>query len=381
MKKTKKNKYQSKAKLVVYIAPTKALVRQVAAEVYAHYGPIVGIQTTSYEQSAENCQILVTVPQCLEELLLDPKWNSKKIAYCILDEIHCIQEFGTGEQTLDEGGSIVWEHVINLLPCPFLALSATIGNPQCFRDWLAFSQERYSREVRVVTHKYRWADLKLQVYTPSLDDDSLLKIAATNEAPKASNLSHLHPVASLSLSTIQEEDSLLHLRLSPEECYQLYHILVAQAEKVGKVSDELTELNPDAYFSGLILRYDVFEYETKLKQLIIGWSRDESTVSIISSVLNELSGLIHSQDSEYPCGPSFCYDYFLALLVELHNDEKLPALVFSLDRHRCNRLVTDLINKLEKLETLETERPDYQRKLKEYKKKKEKNWKKEKTKS
>lgn len=258
----KKNKYQSKAQLVIYIAPTKALVRQVAAEVYAHYGPIVGIQTSQYEQSVENCQVLVTVPQCLEELLLDPKWNSKKIAYCILDEIHCIQEFGTGEQSLDEGGSIVWEHVINLLPCPFLALSATIGNPECFRNWLAFSQERYHREVRVVTHKYRWADLKLQVYNPDLDDESLLQITATNEAPEKSNLSHLHPVASLSLTTIQEEDSLFHLRLSPEELYQLYHILQTLA---GDFQSELEELDPDKYFSGLILRYDVFEYETKLK--------------------------------------------------------------------------------------------------------------------
>lgn len=422
----KKNKFHSKAKLVVYIAPTKALVRQVAAEVYAHYGPIVGIQTTSYEQSTENCQILVTVPQCLEELLLDPTWDSKRIAYCILDEIHCIQEFGTGEQSLDEGGSIVWEHVINLLPCPFLALSATIGNPQCFRDWLSFSQERYHREVRVVTHKYRWADLKLQVYIPNTsaagddDQDSILNITTTTEPPKSSNLSHLHPLAALSLATIQEGQSIFHLRISPEECYQLYSTLMESMEEMllsSHVNDDdksllkeqktilESSLKPEDYFQGIILRYDVFEYEYKLKELIVQWSNSSSSiiVSIISKSLHKLCGSKHSQQHQslsndheeenndndndssssshgYPSTIQFTYDYFLPLLVELHNDNKLPALIFSLDRHRCNRLVTDLIHKLEELENNETQKPEYQRKLREYLKAQQKKGKKNKRK-
>merc|ERR1712000_76776 len=317
----KKSKYASKAQLVIYIAPTKALVRQVAAEVYAHYGPIVGIQTTSYEQ------------------------------------------------TMDEGGSIVWEHVINLLPCPFLALSATIGNPECFRNWLSFSQKRYNREVRVVTHKYRWADLKLQVYTPDLNDDSITNITNTTQGPNIKSLNHLHPVASLTLLNLQQTDSLHHLRLSPEECYQLYYLFYNLSPDNFK--DELKELNPENYFKGLILRYEVFKYESELKKVILNWSRDnenEEKVNTIQKILDELSGDIHSKDSEYPNSSQFCYEYFLSLLVELHNDEKLPALVFSLDRHRCNKLVTELVLKLEDLETKETQKPDYQRRLREYSK-------------
>merc|ERR1712130_279822 len=63
-----------------------------------------------------------------------------------------------------------------------------------------------------------------------------------------------------------------------------------------------------------------------------------------------------------------CYEYFLSLLVELHNTDKLPALVFSLDRHRCNKLITDLVTRLEDMETQETQKPDYQRRLREYQK-------------
>ncbi|KFG59517.1 DEAD/DEAH box helicase domain-containing protein [Toxoplasma gondii RUB] len=45
------------------------------------------------------------------------RWNLN-LRYVILDEIHCISE--------EEGGS-QWERLIKLLPCPFLAMSATVN--------------------------------------------------------------------------------------------------------------------------------------------------------------------------------------------------------------------------------------------------------------
>lgn len=190
----KKLKYGTNVRLVVYVAPTKELVCQVAAEVYNHYGPVVGYHLPEYSNSAETCQVLVTIPQCLEELLLDASWK-KQIDYCILDEVHCIQEFGTGDSTDNKNNTVVWEHIIDLLPCPFLALSATIGNPNEFQQWLNTTQERYSREVKIVKHQYRWSDLVLHCYLPDTSDASVTSFNTILDRHPKQAVQHVHPLA------------------------------------------------------------------------------------------------------------------------------------------------------------------------------------------
>ncbi|XP_043369276.1 probable ATP-dependent RNA helicase DDX60 isoform X2 [Dermochelys coriacea] len=87
---------ESNEGVVVYVAPTKALVNQVWATVYNRFNKtlpdgmvVCGIFTRDYRHDALNCQVLVTVPQCLEILLLSPhrqQW-AKRIRYVIFDEI------------------------------------------------------------------------------------------------------------------------------------------------------------------------------------------------------------------------------------------------------------------------------------------------------
>ncbi|XP_027685077.2 probable ATP-dependent RNA helicase DDX60 isoform X2 [Chelonia mydas] len=87
---------ESNEGVVVYVAPTKALVNQVWATVYNRFNKtlpdgmvVCGVFTRDYRHDALNCQVLVTVPQCLEILLLSPhrqQW-AKRIRYVIFDEI------------------------------------------------------------------------------------------------------------------------------------------------------------------------------------------------------------------------------------------------------------------------------------------------------
>lgn len=42
----------------------------------------------------------------------------------------------------DEGGA-VWEQLILMAPCPIIGLSATVGNPHDFNDWLGSIQEAH----------------------------------------------------------------------------------------------------------------------------------------------------------------------------------------------------------------------------------------------
>eukprot|EP00914_Ancora_sagittata_P034876 GHVO01070299.1.p1 GENE.GHVO01070299.1~~GHVO01070299.1.p1 ORF type:complete len:1600 (+),score=341.09 GHVO01070299.1:451-4800(+) len=177
---------------IVYVAPTKALVAQVYAEIYARFGSksygagghyLTGILLRDHYKGASSshmgnlglkklleCQILVTVPMCLEMLLVSSECKSfvSKLQYVIMDEIHCIGNDDEGSQ---------WEHLVQILPCPFLAMSATIGNADSFKNWLAEAAPH--RPIHTVRHGERYSDLQLHVYVNDVDSADVVPLNST----------------------------------------------------------------------------------------------------------------------------------------------------------------------------------------------------------
>lgn len=162
--------------VLVYVAPTKALVNQVAAEVGARFSKtfhgkagksVWGIYTLDYKiNNPTGCQILVTVPHILQILLMsaahsdqENSW-ARRIKRIIFDEVHCIGQSEDG---------IVWEQLLLSAPCPIVALSATVGNPEVFHDWLTESQAQKGYKVDMVVHTVRFSDLRKFVYEPPKD--------------------------------------------------------------------------------------------------------------------------------------------------------------------------------------------------------------------
>ena len=155
--------------VLVYLAPTKALVNQIAAEVQARF-------SKKYRHASRctwavhprdhrinnpiGCQILVTVPHILQILLLAPenarKWSTN-VRRIIFDEIHCI-----GQQ---EDG-LIWEQLLLLAPCPIIALSATVGNPREFANWMRSTQNPLGHELVMIEHQHRYSDLRKFRYNP-----------------------------------------------------------------------------------------------------------------------------------------------------------------------------------------------------------------------
>jgi len=121
----------------VYIAPTKALVNQIGAEIYARFSkkyPAAGasiwaIHTRDYRiNNPYGCQILVTVPEMLQILLLSPRVSkvwAPRLRRVIFDEVHSIGNL--------EGG-VVWEQLLLTTTVPLIALSATVGNATEFQE-------------------------------------------------------------------------------------------------------------------------------------------------------------------------------------------------------------------------------------------------------
>lgn len=155
--------------MVIYVCPAKALLNQVASEVYAKFGQtkyttpgktVFGILGADFKFNPLKCQVLITVPDALETLLLSPQYGSmliKKTKYVIFDEVHCAGEFQGGE---------IWKHLLMIVTCPYIALSATIGNPEEFYDWLKLTQYNHNRKIQMIVHPHRYSDLRRWVYFP-----------------------------------------------------------------------------------------------------------------------------------------------------------------------------------------------------------------------
>lgn len=208
----KKTLQESDDSVLVYVAPTKALVNQVAAEVIARFSKsydekagksLWAIRTSDYStNNPTQAQILVTVPQILQQMLLSPinsqgqnPWT-KRVKRIIFDEVHSIGNAEDGH---------IWEQILLATPCPVIALSATVGNPSEFRDWIAASQAKSGRKMDMIVHEVRYSELRKFVHQPprvlafqGLQKVEQLPVPGLDEGhAKCDNFKFLHPVSVL----------------------------------------------------------------------------------------------------------------------------------------------------------------------------------------
>lgn len=64
-----------------------------------------------------------------------------RVRRIIFDEIHSIGQAEDG---------VVWEQLLLLAPCPIIALSATVGNPEQFNDWLTETQKSSGIDLKLI---------------------------------------------------------------------------------------------------------------------------------------------------------------------------------------------------------------------------------------
>uniref|UniRef100_A0A8B9GPD7 DExD/H-box helicase 60 n=1 Tax=Amazona collaria TaxID=241587 RepID=A0A8B9GPD7_9PSIT len=261
--------------VVVYVAPTKALVNQVVGTIYSRFTKklpdglvLCGVFTRDYRHDIVNSQILVTVPQCLEILMLSPrcqKW-AKRIQYVIFDEVHCLG---------GEIGAEVWEHLLVTIRCPFLALSATVSNPEHLTA-------------------YVWNFLA---------DKSIFKQDMVNHV------------------SIILGSTLHNLSLSPRESIQLYDTMV----KVWQAWPRAQELDPEAFVSFknkvVIKKADVRKYEQELKKELSKWIALGQRQKV-----NQL--LEHLKPKPVDCSENEKWKHFASFVNKLHEMNKLPAIFF-----------------------------------------------------
>lgn len=366
--------------ILVYVAPTKSLVNQIAAEVQANFRksfPQAGkcvwaIHTRDYRiNNPGTCQILVTVPHILQIMLLAPS-NAKswapRVKRIIFDEIHSIGQ-------ADDG--VVWEQLLLLSPCPIIALSATVGNPEQFRDWLVSTQKACGTELTMIQHHTRYSDLRKYTYIPpkTFDFNGLGKAPELGCALGLDGLTGLnffHPIASLVDKT---RGMPTDLSCEPRDCLLLYKAMVKFQNDQYPVPKNLA---PEKALPAIIKKADTFKWEKDLKAVLLNWMADRS--SPFDKVVEELSpkqsdpfantapnGKLSagshsdSEDSDSSYDPNdgagrnkvhadSLFETTLPLLVQLHQRNALPAILFNYDRGKCEALGENLLKQLTEAE-------------------------------
>ncbi|KAI1287759.1 hypothetical protein F5Y03DRAFT_113782 [Xylaria venustula] len=349
--------------VLVYVAPTKALVNQIAAEIQARFHKtyhhearsVWAIHTRDYRvNNPTGCQVLVTVPHILQIMLLSPSnadsW-SRRVKRIIFDEVHCIGQ-------ADDG--IIWEQLLLMAPCPVIALSATVGNPDEFCEWLGISQRSKGFEFKMITHNTRYSDLRAFYYAPNsnfefkglLRNEHFPVPGLDGPVHTSTNFQFIHPIATLVNRTSFD---LEELSLEPRDALNLWRSMNKFQTQDFPLDDSL---HPSRICSGVPKKSDGLEWTKKLKAILATWMQDKSS---------PLDKVCQSFEPDRQAGIDLQVDHHsytapgeasqkkerlkaFALLNDLHKEDGLPAILFNYDRVECERTLELVLEQLQSAE-------------------------------
>lgn len=331
--------------------------------------------------------MLVTVPQCLEVLLLstaEQSWT-RRLRYVIFDEVHCIGDSGAAGVE----GTASWERIIAMIPCPFVALSATVGNPDTLLNWLqsieASKQSTDAQlgrrrrganayQVELVTFAERYSELELYLYAPqsSSPNDSMVNL----DAMSSDDMIHLlHPFAAFTVEKIKMFGIPKDQCLTARQVYDLYESLRDCADP--QEDTDVNELKPELFFDKRnrkwLNRADLREYEAALKHKFLSWlkSSNEHTVRRAERVI-ELLGTKTSAQLEQRSRPflqeKYALDEMHRLIGHMKQRSMLPCLCFVENRSLCVMLGRRFMEQFEAQEKEYTSTPENVFKIRDYEK-------------
>jgi superfamily II RNA helicase len=272
------------------------------------------------------CRILVTVPQCMEILLLSPshqRW-CQRIKYAIFDEIHCMS---------GEIGSDVWEKTMLLINCPMIGLSATVNNGEELRQWIENVENQRSklfkiskpRRVCFIVHDERAADLNKYLYSNR-------------------QLHPIHPIGLMNAKQLTTRGVPKDFSLSPCETLQLNDAMKMISNDESQPIPTLTE-----YFSPnwVVERSVCNDYSQRVRKQF-DCLIDDKQNSAIDSITESLKP-ITSKNVQYPESKALS-KLIIDFILTLKEKNLLPCIVFSDNRMLCESMAGSVARYFQSIE-------------------------------
>jgi ATP-dependent RNA helicase DDX60 len=219
---------------VLFVVPSEVLVWQVASTYYQFFKGNVTVCTDliTFQEVSGNTQIYIGTPKALEKsiskvrgiagdemtkgkrefMILDGGY--KQFEYLVLDEVHTLNG--------PEGDAL--QRIIKACDCPFLALSAAIGNAEQLRSWFqkvhgehieakAIDAGAKPEDVVLEEHYAHFIHLQRYVFSETIGKDGKTK----------PTLSKLHPVAAMTPKRLHTEPELIEgLSMTPSDLMDLW---------------------------------------------------------------------------------------------------------------------------------------------------------------
>ena len=299
----------------IIVAPTKSLCIQtttMARYKYRKANIKIGIFTSDFRDSEFDCDVLVIQPEMLEILLISPvnqNWK-KNLKYVIFDEVHMIASNNRRRRA-------IYSRILSLISCPFLALSATIKEPELFRQWLEYVHEKEVLAIPDFANPpIRWNDLK-----------------SYNFSRKNNEISRLHPISLL--HSHSDSCSLLH-DLTASECYELENAMTQICEKIEIPSNNLDDF---------VFQKDIKHYSEEL--LKIFYSQSIENRQKIANVLRNQDSYPQKELLENDNYDEYLIDLFENILNKHESGENdlFPLVCFS-KKSEIDNIFKQMVNKI-----------------------------------
>lgn len=157
--------------------------------------------------------------------------------YVIFDEVHCIRDAESG---------VFWEHLLLSVPCPYVALSASISNKEEFAMWLLWYSDQYNaaeermllkareevkddetvwkrltarfrrRELRLVSHSLKATETVFGCFCPLLATEKNRELIVDNVGDDCEEVDHEEISSDVEFRTERETAPSINERLPTE---------------------------------------------------------------------------------------------------------------------------------------------------------------------
>jgi len=350
---------------VLFVLPSEVLVWQIAATYYEFFRGNVTICTDqiTFQEVTGTSQVYVGTPCALEKsltkargvagqemtrgerefMILDGGYD--QFDYLVLDEVHTLNG--------PEGDAL--QRIIKACTCPFLALSATIGNSTQLKSWLekvkheqviATQIDVPEKPEEVILQEYfaRFINLQRYVVTESEGKNG-----------KKIKLVKLHPVAAMTPKRLHEEPDLISaLSMTPTDMMDLWKRM--KAIFPSTVLEDLDD--PDNFFSSKvddskrITLTQTKDYENHLK----------ARLTVLSKSHKDLYEKVRLSQLPPPLeAKSDVSDILYETVNKLKDNDLLPAVAFQLDTYGAFNMFKSLLARLESEQV--SEFPSYRKDL------------------
>ena len=282
-------------KKIIYVCPAKPVAYQVGSH-FIHMGYKVHylVDNLSNNSFDNKTNIFIGTPHEIEN-------NLHKIGihfdYAVFDEIHNLNKKEDGD---------IYENLIKIFKCNFLALSATIGNVEYLKE-IFNNNNNNNKRIHYIEYNKRFINHQRWVY----NNDKLESI---------------HPLCSIDVDDLNDEFINNSLSFTPNDCAILWEII----EDIYDDSEEeeiIEDMSPDEYFTEnkLLTLDDCLKYELFLKQFLINNKSNNN----ISKILNNLKIKNNSKNNK---------ENIIPFLRECKKNDMLPMIIFNTNIEICKEI-------------------------------------------